>query len=213
MLILFVAFLVYDNFYLEKGQCAIIYIRGNANYDWDGFTNEQLENFESQYAYYMIALADELSQSWGWDFYSFVEQEPDFRRFQYDTLLIFFDGHGSFRNDNHQYFLYGYESVRVDTIANKISCNNLTVVVNSCFSVNWLSEFTHDNLNSLYTNDLENKKTQSTVFYSSSDLHVTSVYSYNRFFLNFLQYGVNYSFANSTAISICYSLNLTGIDS
>lgn len=212
MLILFVAFLVYDNYYLEKGQSAIIYIKGSANYDWDGFTNEQLENFESQCAYYMITLADELSQSWGWDFYSFVEQEPDFRRFQYDTLLIFFDGHGSFRNDDNQYFLFEEESVRVDKISSKISCNNLTVVVNSCFSVNWLSEFTHDNLNSLYTNDLENKQTKSRIYYDSN-LDVTDVYSYSRFFIDFLQYGVNYSFANSTAISIYYSLNLTGIDS
>lgn len=159
----------------------------------------------------MITLAAELSQSWGWDFYSFVEQEPNFRRFQYDTLLIFFDGHGSFRNDN-QYFLFEEESKRVDTIASKISCNNLTVIVNSCFSVNWLSEFTHNNLNSLYTNDLENKQTKSRIYYDPN-LDVTDVYSYSRFFIDFLQYDFNYSFANSTAISICYALNLTGIDS
>jgi len=47
---------IYNNFYLEKGQCAIIYIKGNAKFDWDGFTNEQLVNFERQCAYYLINL-------------------------------------------------------------------------------------------------------------------------------------------------------------
>jgi len=155
--------------------------------------------------------AGELSQSWGWDFYSFDDREPNFLKFPYDTLSIFFDGHGSFQND-HQYFLFEEESIRVDTIASKISCNNLTVIVNSCFSVNWHSEFTHDNFNSIYTNDLENKKTQSTIIYSNEDLQVETILSYNRFYISFLQFGVNYSLANSTAMSYCYSLNLTGIE-
>jgi hypothetical protein len=211
MLILFAAFLIYDNCYLEKGQSAIFYIRGNANYDWEDYTSEELESFERQCAFYMINLAAKLSQSWGWDFYYSDEQEPDFFKYRYDTLLIFFDGHGSYRNGN-QYFLFEQESKRVDQISRRITCNNLTVIVNSCFSVNWHSEFTHDHLNSLFTNDLENKQTRTTVFFNPNSLQVTEMFSYNRFFLDFLYYGFDYSLVNSTAISYCYALNLTGID-
>ena len=206
--------LLYCFVYIERGENAIIYILGEQDFDDEEFTIEELEEIEKEYSKYVSNYVTKFSDSWDWDVFICDSFEPDYFKYKYKTMLIFFEGHGINYNGN-QYFFYTKDSPeKVKTISKQIFCNNLTIVVQSCYSVNWHYEFMHENLNYLFTNDLENNITRKKIFpeYTHSGIRISDVLSYNMFFINFLLSGKNYIYANTSSISLCYNYNLTGID-
>jgi len=189
---------------------AIFYIIGEYSND----TTDIFEDFPLNHFQYARALANaefdwglRLSNLWGWDFFGFYGCIPRFERYEYDTLLLFFHGHGNIVN-NEQLFAFDYDyPLEVESIPKRISCNNLTAVVLSCYGINWQNDFHHDNLHGLYTNDLENDTVLSGSYCSNrldTYSYVFKARNYNIFFIDALLYGQSFEEANKTAIDVYY---------
>ena len=194
---------------------AIFYIIGEEeNYPnlFDSYClNSHHQRLRAQYnAEYRVT--KKLSDCWKWDFYAFYGCIPLFNKYEYDTLLVFFHGHGG-QKRGKQFFCFKYNfSMNVKTIAKKIHCNNLTVVVTSCYSVNWYEDFSHENLNGLFTCDLKNKICWESAKSYPIPLKLEPQYypfwyiaesiNFNNHFIKALLTGQNYREANTTAYSL-----------
>ncbi len=162
-------------------------------------------------------LAERLSESWGWDFFGFYGCIPLFNNYDYNTILIFFHGHGELRKGNQMFCFKLNHPLEVKKISRKISCKNLTVIVSSCYSKNWHDEFENENLNGLYTSDLKNTisiESQKSfrlplkpTCYDYPFWYIFESLNFGTFFINALLSNQSYIQANNTAYSIIEDKN------
>jgi len=124
-------------------------------------------------------------------------------------LTILFVGHGN--NERFDYFLINENNwIDINSIPQHINCDNLSVVVDACYSVNWIYEFRHESLNGLFTSDLQNSTTRYRVrytVYEDGNVEFKRIDCYARYFLTALISKQNYAEANTTAINIMNSFN------
>ncbi len=203
--------------YLRQGKAAIIMVIGDLMLEKSEgseiLSRKQIKTIEKLYYEKFFRKGEKLAERWNWDFYCYSEKSCDFNRYRYDVLLIFFIGHGEYRGSS---FLVIRENnkIPVKDIPGKIECNNLTVVVDSCYSVNWVDDFRHEHLNGLYTSDLENKTSGYRLRYKilpDNEIVVSTISSYGYFFLTSLYMSwINYTEANETSIDLIYRCNLPG---
>jgi hypothetical protein len=185
------------------------------NIDWN-YNEKQISELEEQYGNYWNDLMIQLGELWSWDLYFFYKTRCDFSRYRYENLFIFLSGHSTY-SEHPTLRVNDKTTILVEQIRNNIYSSNFTVLVEACYSFSWVNLFTHDNLNKIYTSDLENKLslinyyTQGgTPWNETVGLHRIESFSY--FFIEQLLRGKNFEQANSFAISRAYFLNLTGVD-
>lgn len=208
----------------EDNTNAIFYIMGEKGLENGGinfFTETQNRDIETQYIERLFLKNKLLANLWGWDLFFFYGCTPAFQNYQYDKLLIFFDGHGSYNEYGQNFMLksnkcfYNF-SIPVNNLPKKIVCNNLTVVVQSCYSLNWRTDFLHSNLtHSIITNDQSNKTTRWVIDYRLSSLfhiQVLKIYAFNNFFIKYLLTGLSYNRSYIYAQTDCMEYGLVAFD-
>ena len=196
--------IIYFLVYMKYGESAIIFIIGDIRIEeeFPSINAAQIESLEKQYYNYWNNLAEILSDDWGWDYYCYLTRNINLMKFHYSKLLLLFVGHGKY--ENQQYFaLTKNKWIVVSNIPRNIECNNLTVVVDSCQSVNWVAEFEHENLNRIYTGDLNNETSyQKIIFYynsSTSEIQLQYINAFSSYFISALLGGQSFEQANFTA--------------
>jgi len=103
--------------------------------------------------------------------------------------------------------------MRVNQISRELVCKNITVVVESCESVYWHTNFTNKNTNGVFTSDLWGNSsyweaTITGVGYNSSSF-IFEYLAYDSVFLDCLLVGDSYASANDTAIT--HIINYFGV--
>ncbi len=176
---------------------AIILIIGDygpfndSNYD-DDFLSEK-------YREYWGVRAEELKKFTNWEVYYCYEKTFNFQLSYFKNLLVIIEGHGSVSNYYNSHYIKINEQKRIYASEFKIQCNNLTLVIDSCFSYNWYSDFSHKNLNYLFTSDLSNNVSWSRYQYLPEPYDNLIIQRYNRFFLDAFLKDYSYQKANETA--------------
>lgn len=196
----------------KSKRSAIFYFwgeRGLTDEDYNGsyssFPLYIREDLERQCALDMHERIQLLSYFWDWDYYFYYQKEPDFTLInEYKTVLLVFSGHGSLSGTN-QIFVFNQNYMRVSWISEALVCKNITVVVESCESVYWQSNFTNKNTNGVYTSDLWGDNSYweamiTSVGYNSSSFTFEYL-AYDSVFLDCLLVGDSYTAANDTAIT------------
>ena len=179
------------------------YFRKSDVFDPCGLTTAELDEIEHKCALSELDMLKEVQKKWGWDIFFYYGIQPRFQRHEYDNLLIIFSGHGSYEN-SHQVFVYNANRVvEVKRIGKGINCHNLTVIVDSCYSLNWNNDFQHDNLTNIFTSDLCNSTSYS-MPYPSCTTEVENHLSFSRVFLINLYNGLDYFNANKTTFEWYY---------
>ena len=162
------------------------------------------EDLERQCALDMHERTQLLSSLWNWDYYFYFQKLPDFNIInEYKTVLLVFSGHGKLMGSN-QIFVFNQYSMRISQISEALLCNNITVVVESCYSVNWQANFTNKNTNEIFTSDLWNNSSYWEAIINGigydSNTYSFEYRAYDSVFLDCLLLGDSYSNANDTAI-------------
>ncbi len=74
----------------------------------------------------------------------------------FKNLLVIITGHGTVSNYYNSHYIVINDQERIYANELEIGCSNLTIVVNSCYSNRWYSDFSHKALNHLFTSDFCN---------------------------------------------------------
>ncbi len=203
--------LPYEKILEPENDSAIIYVWGHAYFlgseyfQESGFSKQEINSIEKQCALSVFDRVKMLREKWKWDLYIFYGVEPKFERYHYKNLMIIFSGHGTYK-DNHQLFMINrMNTLLVKNIGKSICCDNLTLIVDSCFSLNWKYDFTHENLTGVYTSDLCNSTTASSP-YPKNSTNVQYFASFDYIFITNLYNGERYDIANRTTFDIYYAM-------
>jgi len=208
---------LYYTSYIIRGENAIIVVIGEPRMEEIGWNlnNEQINILEKQYGEFWRVQSLNLAANWNWDIFFYYRENFNLNRFRYNTLLIVFEGHQT-NEDSPTLRISDNQKVRIESLANQVRCNNLTLIVDACFSYRWNELFLHPNINSIYTSDLENEPSYVIFYYQggtvwNETVSFLKVDSYNYFFIKQLLNGDNYMAANTSAITQAYLKNLTYI--
>ena len=192
---------------IKRGDEIVLFIVGDPNLDnfLEELNSDQIDILTELYYKYWSDYVEILAENWEFDFECFPAKLCNFKKYRYNELLVFFIGHGN--NDSSPYFtISNTNRIEVADIPSKIDCENLTVVVDSCFSYYWQIAFFHQNLNAIYTSDLTNTTSSWTIVYKvdslTGEITLKRIDSYSRYFLFALINGYSYLEANETAYNI-----------
>jgi len=182
---------------LQYRENAIVIIIGDGRpfnqslYD-DDFVSER-------YKEYWELRVEELEVFTGWEIYFCYEKTFNFQLSYFTNLLLIIEGHGLFSDYYHSHYIKINENNRIYANELQPKCKNLTLVIDSCYSNHWHSDFTHKSLNGLFTSDLN----YSLSYYRPQigfppDYNMT-IQSFDRFFLDAFLKGFSYQKSNETA--------------
>ncbi|MHA1222121.1 MAG: hypothetical protein ACTSP3_02435 [Candidatus Heimdallarchaeaceae archaeon] len=182
-------------------QCknnAIILIIG----DFGTFNNLYYndEFLAEKYEEYWKSRAEDLKKIIGWEVYFCYEKTFNFQLNYFKNLLVIIEGHGAVSSYYNSHYIVINKQDRIYASEFKPRCSNLTLVIDSCYSYNWYSDFSHKSLNGLFTSDLSNKR--SCCFYQYipfEPYNNMTIQRYDRFFLDAFLNGLSYHKANETA--------------
>lgn len=192
---------IYEKTHYNR-DTAIFFIRGEYSYSDDIYVDEKTWlQIEPQLFNFMVDGLKTLSDNWYCDLFVFYKCLPDSTFYSYENIIMFFSGHG----DMKRFLLRDGINFPIKLLSKNIQTDNLTVIVGSCYSVNWQKRFFHSNLTSIFTSDLSNEESSfhwdgyTTEFWNE----VEESLSYSMFFVDSLNAGANYYHANRTAFELC----------
>lgn len=184
------------------------YVKADINLTKEEMDLQIVDYFESR----MKALVehywkvDKDYYTWGELMFSWSREELNFRPSQVpvgfnqsvDEELYFFFGHGDMVEGEQRFLIDETSYYAVRLFNRTMMGQNITVIVDSCYSVNWHSNFTHTNLNALYTSDLDNTKED--YHLSFADGNIVRVSCYLSYFINCLILDYGYASANEESL-------------
>ncbi len=180
-------------------QChnnAIILIIGDCGPFNDSLYDDDF--LSEKYKEYWEVRAEELKNFTNWEVYLCYEKTFCFQLSYFKNLLVIITGHGAVSNYYNSHYIVINDKKIIYANELEISCSNLTIVINSCYSNRWYSDFNHKTLNHLFTSDLCNNVSSGHYQYLPEPYNLI-IQRYDRFFLDAFLKGYSYQKANETA--------------
>ena len=195
-------FLIFNSIFsffpiLQYRENAIIIIIGDigtfndSNYD-DEFLSEK-------YKEYWELRVEELKVHTSWKIYFCHEKTFNFQLSSFTNLLLIIEGHGSFSDYYHSHYIIINENNRIYANELQPRCKNLTLIVDSCYSNHWHSDFNHAGLNGLFTSDLSYNLSYFRYQIGFKPDYNMTIQRFDRFYLDSFLKGFSYQKANETA--------------
>lgn len=190
LLATYCSFFSFQNFTSFEPKNTIIVVEGGI------FSSDDFRSIG--YTSLLKNATETLANMWGWDFHYFCRTINGLGSVSGDDVLLFIDGHGGVRNKKQ---LLGINGTYIDVmkIANRIKAKNLTVIVNSCYSVNYYYYFHHPSMTALYTNDRFNESHTVGFSYTydseTGEIIFCHIHSFITSMLSYLYEGYSYTAA------------------
>ncbi len=207
-ILLIIIFLSINYFVLVStiyhGNRAVIAIIGDPYFEkfFGLMSLKNKKDLERQYFLYWEENTDRLGKYWNVSSFYYMREIPSLSSFSYSDLTIFFIGHGMYvPQSNKLYFMIREDKwIDVSQFSSQIHADNITTVVDSCYSAKWVNTFKPTNLTALYYSVLGISTYNINVTYyydfKSNSFVLSEIYSYSALFVNFLLKGYNFSHAN-----------------
>lgn len=182
---------------LQYRENAIIIIVGeigefnNPIYD-DEFVSEK-------YKEYWEKRVEELQNYTDWNIYFCHEKTFNFQLSYFSNLFLFVEGHGIFSDYYNSHYIIVNENNRIYANELQPRCKNLTILIDSCYSKHWYSDFNYAGLNGFYTSDLSYNRSPFLFQVGFPPDYNTSLQSFGRFYLDAFLKGYSYQKSNETA--------------